>query len=112
MLEPRASKESMNKPELTVWFSAAESPSRIGVYQRRYQWGISFAYFDGKRWGLSAASPEQAVVSRPRENTWSAERLPWRGLTSMAHYPQLRDDAPDRTGRHCPLDKTSEDDDG
>lgn len=67
--------------KVTGWISVLKLPVRTGVYQRKFYWGISFAHFDGRHWGLAASSPEQALARRATKSQWSLDSSPWRGLT-------------------------------
>lgn len=65
----------------TKWFADVE-PVHVGVYQRRYEFGIYFAHFDGEDWGLAGESVNEA-------NLWGGSTLktsgglPWRGLVAQ-----------------------------
>lgn len=64
----------------TKWFKGVE-PVRKGVYQRRYSWGINYAYFDGVDWGLACDTAEEA--QRWEHSVLRVDSdLPWRGLAT------------------------------
>jgi hypothetical protein len=65
----------------TKWFPANVKPAREGVYQRKYSWGVDYAYFNGRDWGVSEDTTEGAFLWR---NTLSAMECKWRGLTAPA----------------------------
>lgn len=65
----------------TEWFPATVTPAREGVYQRKYRWGVDYAYWNGRDWGVSAGTPWEAAGWR---KLLSAHDLPWRGLTAPA----------------------------
>ena len=61
----------------TKWFPASTNPKRQGVYERKYHWGVSFAYWDGRLWSLAEDTPDGAE----RWKNWkSGEVCQWRGL--------------------------------
>lgn len=67
----------------TEWFPSTVKPVHKGVYERFYGWGTSFAYFNGKDWGVAEDTPNTAFAWR---NLLSAERMPWRGLTEPSEW--------------------------
>lgn len=64
----------------TKWIQGAE-PVRAGVYQRKYVFGIDYAYFDGKDWGLACETVEGASRWGSQIAFRTSSGLPWRGLT-------------------------------
>jgi len=64
----------------TQWFYE-QKPVHKGVYQRNYklftkEW--SYSYWDGKRWGMSADTADQAAYVKNRASNF--QKIPWRGL--------------------------------
>lgn len=65
----------------TKWFTGVE-PVHVGVYQRRYAWGINYAYFDGVDWGLASLTVEEAYQWGTSDARTFGDR-PWRGLVNQ-----------------------------
>jgi hypothetical protein len=65
----------------TKWFKGVE-PVRKGVYQRRYSWGVNYAYFDGTDWGLSSETVAEARQWGVHSKKRTYGGLPWRGLVT------------------------------
>jgi hypothetical protein len=65
----------------TGWFSSDTPPTRRGVYERLYEWGVEFAYFDGKDWGLASETVDDAVKWKGFKTLAVCD---WRGLTGKA----------------------------
>jgi hypothetical protein len=62
----------------TSWFKGVE-PVRKGVYQRRYSWGINYAYFDGAAWGMAGDTVQDAYRwAQSKLRTYGGKA--WRGL--------------------------------
>lgn len=87
--------------ERTDWFAGSQQPTRSGVYERKFGFGMSmlvlFSFWDDelKLWGVAGHSPAEAyhewsIGLRMKRSwlhgtpaSWEAprQRLPWRGLT-------------------------------
>jgi hypothetical protein len=65
----------------TKWFPASIKPVRKGVYERKYYWGVDYAYWNGSDWCASGETPGAAYCWR---HLLSDFFLPWRGLTEPA----------------------------
>lgn len=63
----------------TSWFKGVE-PVRKGVYQRRYSWGINYAYFDGAAWGLVGITVEEAYQWGVHSKARTYGGKAWRGV--------------------------------
>ena len=73
------------KRRLTKWISGDTKPVHVGVYQRDYRnargdrgAGITYSYWDGKRWFTYGETPEKAVQWARFSSAYQS--LPWRGL--------------------------------
>lgn len=64
----------------TKWIKGVE-PVRKGVYERKYEFGIYFAHFDGADWGFACDTVEEAQ-SWERSALRVDSGLPWRGLVA------------------------------
>jgi hypothetical protein len=65
----------------TKWFPASIKPVRKGVYERKYDWGVDYAYWNGWDWGVVGKTPGEA---HDRRRLLSDFLIPWRGLTEPA----------------------------
>lgn len=62
----------------TTWFPVHIKPTRQGIYERSYQCGIRFAYWNGEYWGGFASDVKSAFGNR---NSITAHHdAAWRGL--------------------------------
>lgn len=68
---------------VTKWFRNGEKPVHVGVYQRKYPWGVDYAYFDGKHWGLAADSVYEAETLGLYEARALTDNLLWRGMLTQ-----------------------------
>jgi hypothetical protein len=67
--------------KLTKWFRNGEKPVHVGVYQRKYPWGVNYAYFDGESWALAADSIGEAKQwGKYSKTRVLADDLLWRGV--------------------------------
>jgi hypothetical protein len=60
------------------WFDGGTKPAHVGVYERKYSWGIWYSHWNGKRWGVFDATVRGAQGLRSLCSVRQA--LPWRGL--------------------------------
>jgi hypothetical protein len=65
----------------TPWFKDIE-PVRKGVYERKYEWGTNYAYFDGTAWGLVGITVEEAYQWGTKSRARTDGARPWRGMIS------------------------------
>jgi hypothetical protein len=66
----------------TPWFDGSQKPVRVGVYQRKYEAGIRFCWFDGKRFGCNSRSASDAYHQYSIFGASFDRDLAWRGLAS------------------------------
>lgn len=72
--------------QLTPWFSGRERPGRVGVYERIEE-SIKlhdFSLWDGRRWMIGHATPEQAdnlVMYESLYQPTGDSGFSWRGFT-------------------------------
>lgn len=66
---------------MTAWFPGAVAPVRRGVYERQVRLA-PYSYWDGRRWGMSSQSAENAWRNRCMPSAWQGAR--WRGLAAPA----------------------------
>jgi len=65
----------------TDWYSGDQKPmaDRVGAYQRYYKGIVHYCWWNGKAFGISANSPDQAWFRRVHGPSL-AQSLPWRGI--------------------------------
>lgn len=63
--------------KLTDWIDGDTKPVRVGVYERDFYFGITYCYWDGKKWCKGHANIDDAVLKKSKSTFQS---LPWRGL--------------------------------
>lgn len=67
--------------KLSHWFDFNEKPVRVGAYQTLYPFFLSpamYAWWNGKRWGPYAETPEKAY--KVRNGCISDQNKTWRGI--------------------------------
>lgn len=69
----------------TPWFSGDVSPSRAGVYRRRWPAG-PYACWDGSRWRADAPTPDAAAAQSGASPVPAAA---WQGLLTAPALPCL-----------------------
>lgn len=65
----------------SAWFPVHIKPVRVGVYERSYNFGIRFAYWDGTRWGGFASTTCYAYANR--DMITGHQDAAWRGLDAQ-----------------------------
>ncbi len=83
----------------TKWFSGDETPARVGVYERKYEYGedigdgfdVLLSYWDGESWGFtqcrSSQKPAKSAVEHAAKFRFPVsgdQYLPWRGIEMVA----------------------------
>jgi hypothetical protein len=68
----------MKTLERTEWFDGMIVPELPGVYERKRTGSTIFSRWDGNRWYVGEAFPDNAACSTAVSNLQS---LPWRGHT-------------------------------
>lgn len=69
-----------DKVKLTDWYDGSQKPARVGVYQRKDNYGIIYAYWN-KHWYIGFTEKENALFwgnqagKSKYQNDW-----PWRGI--------------------------------
>lgn len=67
--------------KLTDWYPGDVKPYRKGVYERKYKYGKSYNYWDGKNWFIGAANVIAALSYKYHKHGIScAGNVPWRGV--------------------------------
>jgi|FreactTroBogLake_1042271.scaffolds.fasta_scaffold14497_3 hypothetical protein len=75
----------------TDWFHSPAQPFLHGVYERRFDSGIGYSYWDGRRWYFVGHTPEEAVTQARASMISQTQQIAWRGLTREEHLKQLQD---------------------
>lgn len=74
----------MRKPKLSRWISGSIKPTLDGVYERSEPETFCghYSYFDGRKWGVSSATPDLAASRKTISSVW--QDIKWRGLAESA----------------------------
>jgi hypothetical protein len=68
------------KLKLSPWHDGSVKPVRAGLYEREFNWGIDFCWFD-KKWFVFGTCAKDAYFEFSRKNTTSNQsNLRWRGV--------------------------------
>jgi hypothetical protein len=65
--------------KLTEWFPADAKPVRAGVYQKDFEDGCEYQYWDGSRWHYGSYTPEGTMLMFGHYLNEPLPR-PWRGI--------------------------------
>lgn len=63
----------------TDWFPSNRKPVRKGVYQRQYNSGICYCYFDGYVFCPPRTTAAKATQKKTIRQVSELQSLPWRG---------------------------------
>ena len=74
---------------VTHWMHPPTKPEVPGVYERRFDVGICYSYWDGKKWFFAAHSPDEAVEKVIDGKVSPSQELAWRGITKEEYLIRL-----------------------
>ena len=69
----------------TAWYSGDQKPVRVGVYERKYSFGIYCCWWNGEAFQAWDSTPALCAKRAQRSRLVSGlQSLPWRGVKGPA----------------------------